>query len=556
MRYFLLLLLGFLTLSAGQDMELKKLIGRMIVVGFPSQTIDKNSQIVKEMQEYDLGGVILFDKFYKDRNLTKNISSPIQLKKLTSQLKKFSTKPLLISIDQEGGRVARLKPSYGFLKVPSAKEISQMSVEDAKRIYDAQSQMLHINGINTNFAPVVDLAINPKNKVIYGLNRSFGATSDEVVKYAKILIDSQTKQNVISVLKHFPGHGSSLGDSHKGFVDITKTWSPKEISPYYRLIKAGKVDMLMTAHVFNAKLDKNYPATLSRFVNTKLLREQLGFNGVVISDDMQMKAISKHYSLKDSVTLAINSGVDIVLFGNQLGSQSVKELVEIIYAQVQNGTIKKERILEANQRIQNLHFKNLIIQRPIDFAENRIDMTKAYIKQHYGFEVKNIEIEPKIIVLHWTAVMDFEKCFLRLKGEMLYSDRADIASAGALNVSAHFLVARDGTITQLMPDNWMARHVIGLNYSTIGIENIGGENNAKEDLTQAQVESNVGLVKYLKAKYPSIEYLIGHHEYRAMEKTPLWLELDDGYRTKKADPGDKFMKSVRGQVEYLELKKP
>ena len=183
-------------------------------------------------------------------------------------------------------------------------------------------------------------------------------------------------------------------------------------------------------------------------------------------------------------------------------------------------------------------------------------MTKSYVKQHYGFEIQNIKIKPKIIVLHWTAVMDFEKCFERLKGEKLYSDRGDISSAGALNVSSHFLVARDGTITQLMPDNWMARHVIGLNYSTIGIENIGGEYNTKEDLTQAQVSANIKLVKYLKAKYPNIEYLIGHHEYKEMEKTPFWLELDDGYRTKKADPGEKFMSSVRSKVIELGLKKP
>jgi len=556
LKYILILLLSFLALHANEETELKKLIGRMIVVGFPSQTIDENSQIVKDIQKYDLGGVILFDRFYDDRAKTKNISSPSQLQTLTTQLQKISVKPLLISVDQEGGKVARLKPSYGFLKIPSANDVSKLSENEAKKIYDAQSQMLHVNGINTNFAPVVDLAVNPKNKVIYGLNRSYGSTSDEVVKYANILIDSQTKQNVISVLKHFPGHGSSLGDSHKGFVDISKTFSPKELTPYYKLINAGKVDMLMTAHVFNSKFDKKYPATLSHYVNTKLLREQLNYGGVVISDDMQMKAITKHYSLKKSVTLAINSGVDIVLFGNQLGSQNVGELVEVIYSQVKNGAIKKERILEANQRIKNLHFKNSIIQRPIDFGKNRVDMTKAYVKQHYGFEVKSIEIEPKIIVLHWTAVMDFEDCFERLKGEMLFSDRKDIASAGALNVSAHFLVARDGTVTQLMPDNWMARHVIGLNYSTIGIENVGGEDNAKEDLTQAQVEANIGLVNYLKAKYPSIDYLIGHHEYRAMEKTPLWLELDDGYRTVKADPGDKFMKSVRDEVKELGLKKP
>ena len=538
------------------ESELKKQIGRMLVVGFPDGKIDKESLIVKQIQKYDLGGVILFDRFYSDRNRTKNISSPSQLKKLTAQLKSFSKKPLLISIDQEGGKVARLKPKYGFNEIPSAQKVSELGEVKANAIYKTQAKMLKKNGLNCDFAPVVDLAVNPENRVIVGLERSYGKSSQDVQKYAKIFIDSLRQENVISVLKHFPGHGSSLGDSHKGFVDVSKTWSKKELEPYKKLIADSEVDMIMTAHVFNANLDDRYPATLSKNVNTKLLRLAMGYKGVVISDDMQMKAISKHYSLKESVTLAINSGVDILLFGNQLATQDIDELVEVIYSQVKNGEIAYERILESNQRIENLHTKNSIINRPIEFGEKRIEMTKEYVKLHYNLEIPDIKIEPKMIVLHWTAVMDFEKCFERLKGETLYSDRGDISSAGALNVSSHFLVARDGTITQLMPDNWMARHIIGLNYSSIGIENIGGEDNEKEDLTPAQVKANIKLVKYLKAKYPSIEYLLGHHEYREMEKTPLWLELDDGYRTKKADPGDKFMSSVRSEVTSLGLKKP
>lgn len=152
--------------------------------------------------------------------------------------------------------------------------------------------------------------------------------------------------------------------------------------------------------------------------------------------------------------------------------------------------------------------------------------------------------------------MNFDDSFRRLKQEKLYSDRSDIASAGALNVSSHFLVARDGTIYQLMPDNWMARHVIGLNYSSIGVENIGGEGDKKEDLTEAQLQANIKLVQYLKAKYPEIEYLIGHLEYTQMESTPLWLEKDADYRTKKVDPGEKFMAQVRESVKDLELQKP
>ncbi len=197
-----------------------------------------------------------------------------------------------------------------------------------------------------------------------------------------------------------------------------------------------------------------------------------------------------------------------------------------------------------------------IIDKPIDFGKERIEMTKAYIKKHYGFEVENIEIEPKIIVLHWTAEMSFDKSFKRLQPQKLFSDRKDIAKASALNVSSQFLVDRDGTIYRLMPENWMARHVIGLNYYSIGIENVGGKGNKRDDLTPAQLKSNIALVRYLKEKYPTITYLIGHHEYRQMEKTDLWLELDKGYRTKKTDPGDRFMSDVRKAVADLNLSSP
>ena len=196
-----------------------------------------------------------------------------------------------------------------------------------------------------------------------------------------------------------------------------------------------------------------------------------------------------------------------------------------------------------------------IIDKPIDFGQERITMTREYIKSHYGMDVIDIEITPKIILLHWTAELDFEKSFKRLQPERLLTDRKDIAKASLLNVSSQFLVARDGTIYRLMPENWMARHVIGLNYSSIGIENVGGKGNTIDDLTPEQVQANIDLVYYLKGKYPSIEYLIGHHEYRQMEQTPLWLEKDKGYRTVKNDPGDAFVQKVYNKTECLGLKR-
>jgi len=176
-----------------------------------------------------------------------------------------------------------------------------------------------------------------------------------------------------------------------------------------------------------------------------------------------------------------------------------------------------------------------IIDKPIDFGSDRIKMTKEYIKTHYGKRVSN-------------------KSFKRLKPQKLFTDRKDIAKASLLNVSAHFLVARDGSIYRLMPENWMARHVIGLNYSSIGVENVGGKGNQKDDLTPAQRRANIDLIYYLKAKYPTIEYLIGHHEYKQMESTSLWLEKDKGYRTVKSDPGAKFMSEMRTATKRLKLK--
>ena len=195
-----------------------------------------------------------------------------------------------------------------------------------------------------------------------------------------------------------------------------------------------------------------------------------------------------------------------------------------------------------------------IIDKPIDFGKQRVELTKEYIKNHYGLDVKDITINPKIIVLHWTAVPSLEGSFDRLKPELLLTDRKDIAAAGALNVSSHFLVDKDGSIYRLMPDNYMARHTIGLNYYAIGIENVGGKGDKSEDLTQAQVEANVYLVRYLKTKYPEIELLIGHYEYGRMKKTKYWLEKDDNYFTQKNDPGDIFMKAVRSRVVDLGLK--
>jgi beta-N-acetylhexosaminidase len=213
-------------------------------------------------------------------------------------------------------------------------------------------------GINYDLAPVVDLDINKKNHVIHGLGRSFGKDPKTVAKYASTFIDAMHHNGVLTSLKHFPGHGSSVGDTHKGYVDVTKLWKKVELEPY-RLLK-DKADTVMVAHVFNKKIDATYPATLSSKTVNGLLRNKLGYKGVVITDDLQMGAISHKYSLKTTLQLAINAGDDILLFGNQLDPKKIvttKRLVNTIIDLVKSGKVSKASIINSYNRIQRLKRK-------------------------------------------------------------------------------------------------------------------------------------------------------------------------------------------------------
>ncbi|KTD52860.1 N-acetylmuramoyl-L-alanine amidase [Legionella quateirensis] len=190
------------------------------------------------------------------------------------------------------------------------------------------------------------------------------------------------------------------------------------------------------------------------------------------------------------------------------------------------------------------HDPQVIHQKPIQFGTERIALTRDYQLTHYGIDSKSIEIEPKMIVMHWTCVPSLNVTFRIFDPSKLPASsprRSELP--GDLNVSSHFLVDKDGSIYQLMPETWMARHVIGLNHYAIGIENIGGVD-GKDDLTEEQVKANAFLVCYLKKKYPTIQYVIGHNDYLNYKNTPLWLEKDPTYQTDKTDPGPTFVKRV------------
>ncbi|PRX55010.1 peptidoglycan recognition family protein [Flagellimonas meridianipacifica] len=195
--------------------------------------------------------------------------------------------------------------------------------------------------------------------------------------------------------------------------------------------------------------------------------------------------------------------------------------------------------------------KKEIVDKPIIFNDQRIQLTKEYLEQRYNLNQDTPTIEPKMIVLHWTAIPTLERSFNAFVSPTLPNWRPDIESVSGLNVSSHFLIDQNGTIYRLMPETTMARHVIGLNHCAIGVENVGGTE--ETPLTRKQLKANVWLVNYLATKY-DIEYLIGHHEYTDFENHPLWLEVDDGYRTVKTDPGPDFMNKVRNSTKAFNFK--
>jgi len=190
-----------------------------------------------------------------------------------------------------------------------------------------------------------------------------------------------------------------------------------------------------------------------------------------------------------------------------------------------------------------------IIDKPITWNAEREKLSIQYLKDRHGLEKNTATIEPKMVVVHWTAINNIEVTFDVFNPPTL-GGRADLTGASNLNVSSQFLIDRDGTVFRLLPDTAFARHVIGLNYLAIGIENIGSDD---MPLTKAQLTANEKLIRYLKRKYP-IEYVIGHHEYQNFQKTDLWKETDPNYRTVKSDPGDKFMIQLRKKLADLNLK--
>ncbi len=343
--------------TVGEDAnQLRRDIGEMLLVGFRGQTFGEDSPIARDIRDYHVGSVILFEYDAPTGTRHRNISSPKQLKNLCFDLQKVGGGRLLIGVDQEGGNVARLRVRDGFPATLSAKASAEEGMESVKRNAQVVAAELQEAGINLNFAPCVDVDVNPFCPVIGKMGRSFSKDPKQVAACAAVWLDVQHEHGVCSCLKHFPGHGSARGDTHAGLVDVTATWQEDELEPYRTLISQGAVDMVMVAHVINSNFD-TLPASLSPVVVGQKLRQELGFEGVVVTDDLAMGAITKHYGFNEAVRLALLAGCDLLCLSNNGASYNpdmVPQVVEYICQLVSSGEVSAEAIHASANRIRAL----------------------------------------------------------------------------------------------------------------------------------------------------------------------------------------------------------
>lgn len=366
-------------------------IGQMILIGYPGTTVDQ--KVLDEVKAGKVGSIILFEKNLPAANTF------IAVKKVIWTYQQAASIPLFVGIDQEGGRVNRLKTKYGFPASITAAAMAKSSSLDSVRIYaEATASTLAGLGININFAPVVDLATNPDNPIIAKYGRAFSANEDSVTLMAKEFIRQHHKYKVLTSLKHFPGHGSSKADTHLGIADVTNTWNEKELIPYRELIDSGYVDAVMTSHIVNKALDSaGNPGTLSQDILDGILRKRLKFDGVVFSDDMQMHAITKHYGLEDAIRLAVNAGVDIMTFSNNIsGSEerTVDKVHVIIKGFVENGQIPESRIDQSFRRIMKLKKKLVDNTNEINAKLNK--ELRASVKREEQLQKENEQLRQQL----------------------------------------------------------------------------------------------------------------------------------------------------------------
>ncbi len=297
------------------EVDLARKIGQMILVGFVGNDPgDPGYKTIRtQLEAGQIGGVL-----YLQRNLSNRATVQQMNAELTAAAPPHV--PPLVAVDQEGGKVQRLESWHGFPPTLSAKRmVRAASPTEAATAYGVLAEGLSNWGFNLNLGPVVDLDVNPNNPIIGSLERAYSGKPETVAEYGIAFVDAHRDHGVLTTLKHFPGHGSSRTDSHKGAVDVSATWSEVELEPFRQLIARDRADLVMTAHVVNRALKgagENLPVSLSAFAQSDVLRGDLGYDGVIISDDLQMDAIRRNFPLEDAVVRAVGAGTDILVFAN------------------------------------------------------------------------------------------------------------------------------------------------------------------------------------------------------------------------------------------------
>jgi beta-N-acetylhexosaminidase len=337
--------------STAQAATLEQMAGQMIVVGFQGDDADDASveKLREEIAAGRLGGVMLL------KTNVKNLEAVAQM---NAAFRDASPDlPPFITVDQEGGSVERLTKAVGFAEIPNAAAIAaRNSPEEAEAVYGKMAKGIADLGFSVNFGPVADVNVNKNNQIIAKFGRSFSADPAEVAAYDEAFIRAHHAAGVLTALKHFPGHGSSTADSHEGFVDITETWKPSELDPYRALIADGDVDMVMVGHLYHADYSdagSQTPSSLSPQWITGMLRDELKYDGVVISDDLEMGAIREHFTLEETVTKAVRAGMDVLLFSNTAKYRASlgQEILDILLAEAAADPAFAERIEQSYNRI-------------------------------------------------------------------------------------------------------------------------------------------------------------------------------------------------------------
>lgn len=347
------LVAGWLSLAvpaAAQTLE--QMAGQMIVVGFTGDSVgDKGVKAARdEIAEGLLGGVMY---------LKTNVSSLESVRAMNEAFRAASPELLpFLTLDQEGGAVERLTEAVGFAELPNAATIaSRNSPDEAEAIYADLARRIAKLGFTVNFGPVADLNVNPDNLIIAKYGRAFGKTAKAVAAYDRAFVRAHHASGLVTSLKHFPGHGSSTADSHEGFVDISKSWTAEELEPYRALFAEGYEDFVMVGHLFHSDYagtgTVKLPASLSPEWITGVLRNELGFKGVVISDDLEMGAIREHFGLRETVTRAVRAGMDVLLFSNTADNRAslASEIRAILVAEAEADPAFRGRIEESYARV-------------------------------------------------------------------------------------------------------------------------------------------------------------------------------------------------------------